>query len=187
SSTPLRVNIRVIAASNQDIEVAVRDKRFRSDLLYRLRVITLPVPPLRERCEDIPLLVEYFIKQHTPSGRTRPSISKAALDLLQHYQWPGNVRELENVIERAVVLNSSTVITPEDLPQELHRNVIAELPAGIPISSDEEVMLSLAEVQQRHIRRVLDAMDGNKSRAARVLGIDRKTLERMLKRQGGNS
>jgi DNA-binding NtrC family response regulator len=105
-----------------------------------------------------------------------------ALNLLQHYNWPGNVRELENVIERAVVLNRSTTITPEDLPEELCSTRRTAASLQDPKQDDSDVLLPLAEVQQRHIRRVLEAVAWNKSRAARVLGIDRKTLDRMLER-----
>jgi two-component system, NtrC family, response regulator AtoC len=181
ASSPTKVDVRVIAASNQNIDDAVRDKHFRTDLLYRLRVITLMLPPLRDRCEDIPLLVEYFIKKYTPAGQTRPQISIEALAILQQHNWPGNVRELEHVIERAVVLNRSTTITPYDLPEEIcatrHLASSAE-----PKQDDSEILISLAEVQQRHIRRVLETVAWNKSRAARILGIDRKTLDRMLER-----
>lgn len=181
SSNTVKVNVRIIAASNQDIEEAVKEKRFRSDLLYRLRVITMNVPPLRARREDIPLLVEYFIKRHTPAGRNRPQISAAALDLLQCYDWPGNVRELEHAMERAVVLNNSNLINPDDLPEEVRRSVVTSADDA-PVSENEADILTLAEVQYRHVCKVLNIVEGNKSRAARLLGIDRKTLDRMLDR-----
>jgi transcriptional regulator with PAS, ATPase and Fis domain len=183
SSTPTRVNARVIAASNQDLDGAVREKRFRADLLYRLRVITLPLPPLRARRDDILLLAEYFIKRYTPANRPRPQFSAAALDLLQTYDWPGNVRELEHAIERAVVLNNDNQISPDDLPEELrHRSIKPSQTIEEVADESAEELLTLAEVEYRHIQKVLKAVDGNKSRAARVLDIDRKTLDRILER-----
>lgn len=172
---PIRVDVRVLATTNKDIEQAVRDKIFREDLYYRLNVITMRVPPLRERMEDIPILVEHFIdKYNIEAAKKVPGISEPALQVLMSYQWPGNVRELEHVIERAIIVNQSGVILPSDLPPELMAR--REPLEGI---SPE---LSLQEVERQHILRVLESNDWNIQRSAAILQIDRTTLYSKIKR-----
>jgi DNA-binding NtrC family response regulator len=174
TNEPIAVDVRVVAASNRDLEAAVKEASFRADLYYRLAVVTIRIPPLRERREDIPLLAEHFAHKH---GRSEGSaISPAARDLLVAYDWPGNVRELENVVARALALNPSGVIMPEDLPEAVHGGR-PPAPARGPDVSDRP---TLEELERRYAAQVLQETGGNKTRAAEVLGIDRKTLYRIL-------
>jgi DNA-binding NtrC family response regulator len=169
------VDVRVVAATNKDLEAVVKAGRFREDLFYRLNVVTLRIPPLRERREDIPLLAEHFAAKH---GRGEAAaISPDARELLQAYDWPGNVRELENVIARALALNPSGVVVPADLPERI-RGGAAEPAKGLPLPPGFRP--SLDELSRRYAGLVLAECGGNKTRAAEVLGIDRKTLYRIL-------
>ena len=171
------VNVRIIAATNLTLADEVKAKRFREDLYYRLNVIELRLPPLRERREDIPLLVDAFLhKCREASGKDVQGISEPALELLIDYQWPGNVRELENVVERAVTLARGDRITSEDIPPAIQgarreKRVIDEA---------AERSLPLEEVEREYILRILEKTGGNKYQAAQMLGIDRKTLYRKL-------
>jgi len=175
TNDPIPVDVRVVAATNQDMEAAVRDGAFRADLYYRLHVVSIRIPPLRERKEDVPLLAEHFAQKH---GRAEgAAVSPAARELLVAYDWPGNVRELENAIARALALNPSGVITPEDLPDVVRR---AAPPAPGPGGLDLADRPTLAELERRYATQVLSETGGNKTRAAEVLGIDRKTLYRIL-------
>jgi two-component system response regulator AtoC len=172
---PLRVDVRVIAATNRNLEEAVRAGTFREDLYYRLNVISIQVPPLRERKEDIPLLVEHFIEKiNIESGAKVQGVSEEALLKLLEHDWPGNVRELENIIERTVIINKGGIIQPRDLPPYL-------------LGKDGDGAFStggktLQEVERLHIRKVLDENEWNIQRSARVLGIDRSTLYTKIKR-----
>ncbi len=177
ATRPLSVDVRIIAATNLNLVDEVKSKRFREDLYYRLNVIEIRLPPLRDRKEDIPLLVEAFFRRCRESGRKAVTgLTESALALLIDYPWPGNVRELENVVERAVTLARDVQIGPEDLPPAIQgargdRRVIDEA---------AERTLPLSEVEKEYILRILDKMGGNKYQAAQVLGIDRKTLYRKL-------
>ncbi len=175
TNEPISVDVRVVAASNKDLAQAVKEGRFREDLFYRLAVVTIRIPPLRDRREDIPLLAEHFAAKH---GRAEgAAISPAARDLLVAYDWPGNVRELENVVARALALNPSGVILPEDLPEHLRgAPPAAPGPAGVVVQDRP----TLAELERRYAAQVLQETGGNKTRAAEILGIDRKTLYRLL-------
>ena len=169
------VDVRVVAASNKDLAAEVKAGRFREDLYYRLNVVTIRIPPLRERREDIPLLAEHFAAKH---GRAEgAAISAQARDLLVGYDWPGNVRELENVVARGLALNPSGVILPEDLPESIRR--AGEVPVA-PAALPAEDRPTLAELEKRYAVQVLRETGGNKTRAAEILGIDRKTLYRLL-------
>jgi transcriptional regulator with PAS, ATPase and Fis domain len=171
------VDVRIIAATNLALADEVKAKRFREDLYYRLNVIEIRMPPLRDRREDIPLLVDAFLRKCAEAGQKEPrTMSESALALLMDYPWPGNVRELENVIERAVTLARGEKILPEDLPPAVQgargdRRVLDEA---------AERTLPLQEVEQEYIQRILEKTGGNKYQAAQVLGIDRKTLYRKL-------
>jgi transcriptional regulator with PAS, ATPase and Fis domain len=174
-STP--VDARVIAATNLDLAEQVRAKQFREDLFYRLNVIEVHMPALRERTEDIPLLAMHFIKKYADAMKKRVAgLTEGALALLMDYAWPGNVRELENVIERGVTLTRGEKIVPEDLPQAVRGD------AGDRQMIEEaaEKTRSLAEVERAYILRVLEKTAGNKYQAAQILAIDRKTLYRKL-------
>ena len=167
SNTVHRVDVRVISATNRDLLEEVRRNRFREDLLFRLNTITLDMPPLRKRVEDIPLLAEYFLKQN-PYGAGGKALTPKAIHALQRHDWPGNVRELKNVIERACLLSENSKIKPEDLALTSAR------PAGA--GDGESLELSLGEVEKRHILRILRRFGGNKTQAAKALGISLKTL-----------
>ncbi len=175
TNEPIAVDVRVVAATNRDLEQAVKEGGFRADLYYRLNVVAIRIPPLRERREDVPLLAEHFAHKH---GRGEGgAISSPARDLLLAYHWPGNVRELENVVARALALNPSGVILPDDLPEAIRTGHAAE-PA--PPGGAGEERPTLEELERRYARQVLRETGGNKSRAADILGIDRKTLYRIL-------
>lgn len=185
SNQTQHLDVRVIAATNRDADEEVREGRFRQDLLYRLNAVTIHLPPLRARREDIRPLARYFADR-TIGADTRPvGFSKDAMWLLESYDWPGNIRELENAVVRAVAL-SDQLVRPEDLPERVRRSVrgvhslsSASQPAE---PNGEDSTLSLAEVERRHIMRVLARTSGNKQAAARILGIDRTTLQRKLER-----
>jgi len=168
----VRTDVRLIASTNKDLARLIREEKFRSDLFYRLNVVSITLPPLRERKEDIPALVEHFIRKY--NAHAHKSVADAAPEVLaafQTYGWPGNVRELENVIERAVILNSKSRIMLEDLPP------LVKVPQG-------GGNLSLEEMERRHIVQVLQETKGNVKAAAGVLGIDRKTLYRKAAEYG---
>jgi len=172
----IRVDVRVVAATNRNLEQLVEQGRFREDLFYRLKVVIITLPPLRDRREDIPLLAEYFVRRHAArSGKIIARITPEALHLLTGHPWPGNIRELEHCIERAVALASGQVLTPEDLAPELRDTVDATLFRGAP---------TLDEVKRRYLAHVLQETGGNISRAASVLGVERRSLQRMLRRYG---
>ncbi len=166
-----RVDARIIAATNKDLAQEVKANRFREDLYYRLNVVSLTLPSLRERKEDIPLLVEHFLRQFRVTGQKAKTISPGALQSLVDYPWPGNVRELANTIERLMILAPGDVIGPEDLPPNVR---IPGGHAGGPAS--------LAEMERLHVTRVLAHTRGRKMQAARLLGIDLKTLNSKIKR-----
>lgn len=177
-----RVDVRVVAATNCDLEREVALKLFREDLFYRLNTFKLQVPPLRQRGDDLALLATHFTRYFSGQlGRTVDGLSDDALALLESYPFPGNVRELANVIERAVTFCAGKRIAPTDLPEELHR-VSAAVPDGA-FEKDlrhSSGLPTLQEMQRRYIRYVLDRVDGNKRRAAAILGIGRRTLYRHL-------
>ncbi|WP_447972665.1 sigma-54-dependent transcriptional regulator [Nitrospira sp. Kam-Ns4a] len=177
----LRANVRFVAASNRDLQDLVLAGRFRDDLLYRINTVTLRVPPLRERPEDIPRLADHFLQSLQVPGAPRRTFSQEALALLTAYSWPGNVRELRNVVERLVLLSPRDRQGPVR-PDEME----AVLPRAAPTASppSEEAAGSLLAVEKAHIRRVLEAHGGNKSQAARTLRIDYKTLLAKLRKYG---
>ncbi len=170
----IEVDVRVISATNRDLKEEIAQGRFREDLFYRLNVVNIHVPPLRERKEDIPLLTSAFLQEFADeNGKPIEGINQRARAALYTYSWPGNIRELRNCIESAVVLSKGTIITPEDLP-----------PSIVGESDDEFVKIrigsSLPEAEKEIIRSTLSALNGNKSRTAEVLGIGRKTLHRKI-------
>lgn len=177
ANTERSVSLRVVAATNRDLEKDVKEGRFREDLYWRLNVIHLRVPPLRERAYDIPLLVEHFIaKACDAAGREPLDVTPEALAILTSYVWPGNVRELENAIERAVAFARGGKILPEDLPERLRTS--GKVSALIARSSEQN--LTLRDVECEYILEIMRRTGGNKLRAAQMLGLDRKTLYRKL-------
>jgi DNA-binding NtrC family response regulator len=175
-----QINVRLIAATNRDLRAEVLAGRFREDLFYRLSPIQIRIPPLSERSEDVPLLVQYFLKKYNEAyGKKIPGLSRRAQAVLLQHPWPGNVRELENVISSACITATGDFIDIADLPEHLQHH---QMPPST--SGDEWRPLSLEEVRKIHIQRVLDMCQGNRLRAAHMLGIGRTSLYRYLKRDG---
>jgi len=176
---PIALDVRVIAATNKNVEAQVKAGRFREDLFYRLNVVTLHLPPLRQRQEDIPLLANHFLRKYSEVDQKLIShITPEAMALLCAYHWPGNVRELDHTIERAVTLTMNNALLPGDLPPRLQRET------DVPHLDTAPPLLSLEELEKQHIQAVLRATAGNKKRAAQILGINRRSLYRMAKRYG---
>ena len=182
SSRPVRIDARIIAATNRNLDEEIINGRFREDLFYRLSVVTLRVPPLRERRSDVPLLAEKFLtKASENAGREHLKLSEGVLKVLTAYDWKGNVRELEAAIEHAALRARGNEIQPEDLPaklrgidlKKLSKNSLENLFADLP---------SLDEIEKRYLQYVLDKAAGNRTRAAEILGVDRRTLYRMAER-----
>jgi two-component system response regulator HydG len=200
SNEPIKVDVRVIAATNRDLEEAVREGRFREDLYFRIKVVTVELPALRERREDVPLLVERFLKEFGElHGRSARSVTPAAQAALSAYDWPGNVRQLRNAVETSVLVTPGDVIDVANLPPEVQ----ATAPAGpvptvpLPALSEpiapgayrgvgalDDVLVSLDDAERVLIRNALRAKDGNREQAAAVLGISERTLYRKIKQYG---
>jgi len=174
---PIPVDVRLIAASNRDLKEMVRSHEFREDLYYRFNVVVISLPPLRDRLEDLPLLVEHFLRKYAPAfGKQIAGVSTEVLEVLSQYPFPGNVRELGNIIERAVALGDEGVIGLRDLPSDLRELSMS--------SVERQAWPSLEERERDYIQKVLALTDGHKSRAAEILGIPRTTLWRKMKRHG---
>ena len=179
------VDVRVIAASHVDLQHAVEHGRFRQDLYYRLNVVVLQVPPLRERLDDLPLLAAHFLRKH--GGATPPALSPDALETLAAYGWPGNVRELENALLHAIALHHGDVITAESLPLRAQQRVTA-----LPVIKEDEELLPLTEAKRRasasyeksYLVRVMEKAHGSVSEGARLAGLDRTNFRRLLQRHG---
>ncbi|MFP2932164.1 sigma-54-dependent transcriptional regulator [Pyxidicoccus sp. 3LG] len=178
-SLPVKVDVRVVAATNKDLKARVAEGLFREDLLYRLDVVHLHLPPLRERREDVPALVEHFAARHARGG-VRPVVTPDAMARLTGYDWPGNVRQLENVVARALALNVTGVLGPQDFPEPIGdaTQKLTGLAGDMP---------SLAELSRRYAAHVLQYVGGNKSEAARLLDVDRKTLYKLLETPEGGA
>jgi len=173
----IKVDVRVIAATNHQLEPLVKEGKFRDDLYDRLNVVTVTLPPLRGRREDIPLLATHFFQKFSEENHKDIShISPEAMEILTQYSWPGNVRELENAIERAVILSTHPIILPEDLP----RKILGELKKTDIIFAEKS--LPLKEVEKRYVLKVLQETGGNKKKAAEILGITRATLYQILEK-----
>jgi two-component system response regulator AtoC len=186
SSESRKVDVRLIAATHRDLESLVRQGKFREDLYYRLRVISIDLPPLRDRMEDLPDLVEHFLAKYTDKNKKPVShISEEAMSALKRYIWPGNIRELEHAIERAVAMTNTTVLFLEDFPPEIRRVGDAG-GSGMATEGLESSVksTSLEELEKAHILKVLQEVHFNKSKASEILGIDRATLYRKAQRYG---
>jgi DNA-binding NtrC family response regulator len=175
STRPRQVDVRIIAATNKDLLSLVKKGVFRDDLFYRLNVITIDIPPLREREDDVLLLVHHFAKKYAQeAGKPAPRFSDQALQIIKNYDWPGNVRELQNVLQRLVLMSEGDGIDAPDLPALMRFSILR----------GGRLHRTLAEVEAEHIRNVLASVDGNKTKAAEILGINRKTLREKLKLYG---
>jgi two-component system response regulator HydG len=174
------VDSRLIAATNRDLDEEIKGGRFRSDLYYRLNVISIHLPPLRQRRDDIPILAEHFLQRIADLRSEAPKrLDAAALEMLQEYNWPGNVRELENALERAIILTPGPQIGVDGLPERVTQRKAEPL-----VSPRIPVNPTLEAIERAYIMWVLQSEGGNKSRAAEVLGIDPSTLYRKLSRYG---
>jgi DNA-binding NtrC family response regulator len=171
-NTTLSADVRILSATNKNLKDEVKEGRFREDLLYRINVITIDVPLLRARKDDIPLLVAHFINNRMKT-KIKPTVSSKAMEILMDYDWPGNIRELENVIERAAILCRNGVIEPQDLSLP---NAPMSLPSGARADNKLGTALPLKEIERLHIEGVLRSFRGNKAEAAKILGISLKTL-----------
>ena len=180
ASVPVQVDVRLIAATNRDLEAEVRTGTFRADLFYRLNVVHIEMPPLRAHPEDIPLLVEHFLQSFSRQYRVSPKrVTAEALERLTAYAWPGNIRELQNLIERAFALSTAETITLEDLPPAVAGWVAPEVG-----NEDEGELPTLGDAERRLIAAALRRSGGNKKEAARLLGIDRQRLYRKIEKYG---
>jgi DNA-binding NtrC family response regulator len=177
SNKTIKVDVQLLSASNRDLAQLVQEGAFRQDLYYRLNVIRLDLPPLRDRPEDIPLLADHFLKKFAKTSKRAVSgIDKNALAAFMRYHWPGNVRELEHVIERAVLLGNRSMIGLEDLPA----SCVSVDAQNAPLNAAMTKAYTLRELEQEYIQRVLEDVKGNKTEAAKILGVDRTTLYRKL-------
>jgi Nif-specific regulatory protein len=182
-SRSLTVDVRIIAATNADLEEAVRTRRFREDLYYRLHVVPIVLPPLRERKEDIPLLVGHFLQRFNAENRKTLKISSPAMDLVVGYEWPGNVRELENCIERMVVMARREVIAPEDVPLPVNIHMPAPPPRVLfPEPTASTLPKAVADIERERLLEALRRSGGVQTRAAALLGITPRQLGYKLKK-----
>jgi len=175
---PIKIDCRLVAATNADLEREVAEGRFRADLFYRLNVIPVKLPPLRHRRDDIPLLVDHFLKRQ-PSNVQQKTVSKDAMEVLMKYDWPGNVRELENVIERATILEETSQITVESLPEKIRQR---ESSTNSLIT--ERAQVTLDELEREYLIKVLTDTNWQKKKASQILGINASTLYRKIQRYG---
>jgi transcriptional regulator with PAS, ATPase and Fis domain len=178
-SQAIHIDVRFIAATNRPLDELVRQKAFREDLYYRLKVVEIDLPPLRDRSEDIPLLIEHFLKRLSDERGQAHAVSPEALGALVSYSWPGNVRELENALESAVAVNRTGVLTPEDLPPKLLRDLLGDSQRADDLYAD---LPSLEELKKRYVTYVLRLSDANKAKASDILGVSRRTLYNILEK-----
>jgi DNA-binding NtrC family response regulator len=200
SNEPRKVDVRLVSATNRDIEQMVADKSFREDLFFRIKGIALRIPPLRERREDIPLLVYFFLKQSAKKhGKDIQNISQQAHQVLMSYHWPGNVRQLKHAIENAVVLAETNIIQPTDLPPDIKPSVVAHVPVSAPQATTTSAVTPVVakpigigdlsdftqeQVEREHIKATLTKTAGNREVAAKMLGMSERTLYRKIKEYG---
>jgi two-component system response regulator HydG len=180
SNEPVKVDVRLIAATHKDLAALIREGTFREDLYYRLKVVTIELPPLRERLEDLPILLQAFVDEFARAqGKKSPEITPAAMELLYNYDWPGNVRELRNCVESMVVLDKDGKIDAEDVPRFVKQADDATSTTGVG-------GVNLEEKEKESIRKALALCEGNREKAAKMLGIGERTLYRKIKRYGFN-
>lgn len=181
-----RSDVRIVCATHRNLANLMREGKFREDLFYRINVISIPIPPLKQRKEDIPDLIEYFLQRTSQQqGKAVSHFSKDSYEYFLRYDWPGNIRQLEHVIERAVALSSSSLLSIHDLPEEIFQeseSIVKEEEYKKTISEADSELLSLEDVEKAHIQKILTKVNFNKSKAANILGIDRVTLYRKAER-----
>ena len=182
------VNVRLITATNRDLKKEIQNKNFRSDLYYRISVVTLKLPPLRERKGDIPILVNYFLEKHNPNKNIKYKVDDQAMQILLNYSWPGNIRELENVIHQAIIFAKNGVITKSHLPDE-----IVNQSFDIPLSKEQFQELKkqqtekiISKLEQQYLTKLLTYTKGNISRAAEISGYNRRQLQNLLAKHNIN-
>jgi two-component system, NtrC family, response regulator HydG len=181
SSTTIKVDTRIIAATNKDLQEEIKGNRFREDLFYRINVVSITAPALRDRKDDIPMLAKYFLKRYGDKNKkTLNGFTPKAMDLLMRYDWPGNIRELENALERAVIMARSSFITPEEFPANLRKLDPNPTEPEVTPPSDR----SLRHVEMEMILKTLEETGGNRTHTAKILGISRRTLQLKLKEYG---
>ncbi len=178
-TAPIKVDVRLIAATNADLEKAVKEERFRADLYYRLNVIPVVIPPLRDRRDDIPLLVDHFLHIASERSGRRKTVSKEAMDLLSSYDWPGNVRELENIVERACILQEGDDFRIDDLPDKVRHHSQERRKVVM-----QETQMTLDELEKEYLVSVLEETNWQKKKASAILGINASTLYRKIQRYG---
>jgi DNA-binding NtrC family response regulator len=186
--SPIRVDVRVVAATHRDLEGMIDDGQFREDLFYRLDVVSIEIPPLRARREDIPALAEHFRREvNAREGRSVPGFALDVMQRLSHYDWPGNVRELENFVERAVVIARTRMVVAKDLPSHIchtHDRVLDLQRAARDLPADGvDLRLLLSEIEEHLISEALGRAGGNRNRAAELLRLNRTTLVEKLRRR----
>jgi transcriptional regulator with GAF, ATPase, and Fis domain len=181
-SEQIEVDVRVIAATNRDLWRLVRKQKFRKDLYYRLNVIRVELPPLRDRPEDIPLLADHFAAKYARPGQPSKPITPDAIEVLMHHSWPGNVRELENAIERATLTARGPRITPADLPDEMAHATVRTAPMSIDLSQPLPELLksTMCEVERQYIERAMQKANGNVGHCARICGLSRRSISTKL-------
>jgi two-component system, NtrC family, response regulator HydG len=181
SSQTVQVDVRIIAATNRHLEKEIEQGRFREDLYYRLNVVSIEIPPLRERRDDIMLLADYFLKKYADKNKKLiKGFSPRAMDLFMRHDWPGNVRELENAVERCVILSRDEMITPDYLPVAIKALDSADFQEAAEISNSP----LLKDIERQMILRTLNETGGNRTRTSEILGISRRTLQLKLKKYG---
>ncbi|MCI0452113.1 MAG: sigma 54-interacting transcriptional regulator, partial [Candidatus Latescibacteria bacterium] len=180
-TNPIKVDVRLVAATNADLEKAIKQEKFRADLYYRLNVIPVHLPPLRKRRDDVPLLVQHFLRKYNedlPTERQK-GITRDAMEILVGYEWPGNVRELENVMERAVILEETDQITVGSLPEKVRQRE-----SGASHLITERAQVTLDELEKEYLIKVLNDTNWQKKKASQILGINASTLYRKIQRYG---
>jgi len=178
-TAPIKVDVRLIAATNADLEKAVKEERFRADLYYRLNVIPVLIPPLRDRRDDIPLLVDHFLRIASERSGRPKTVSKEAMELLSNYDWPGNVRELENIVERACILQDGDEFRIDDLPDKVRHHSQERRKVVM-----QETQMTLDELEKEYLVSVLEETNWQKKKASAILGINASTLYRKIQRYG---
>jgi two-component system response regulator HydG len=183
SNEPVNVDVRLVAATNKELETEVREGRFREDLYFRLKVVTFYLPPLREHKEDVDLMVDAFVREFSAAhGKDITGITPQAMDILRRYRWPGNVRELKNAIESTVVVSPGGIIGAGDLPDYVQRGTQLALAAPAPAALDASALtgMKLKDIEREHIKSTLEQTNGNREEAAKILGIGQRTLYRKI-------